>query len=52
MLFGAQKPADITTREGKEKLQADVLAEMQKIMKEETGKPSVDAVYFTSFVMQ
>ncbi|HKY93226.1 MAG TPA: flagellar basal body-associated FliL family protein [Nevskiaceae bacterium] len=52
MLFGAQKPADLTTREGKEKLQADVLAEMQKVMQEETGKPSVDAVYFTSFVMQ
>ena len=52
MLFGAAKPADLTTREGKEKLQADVLAEMQKIMKEETGKPAVDAVYFTSFVMQ
>jgi flagellar protein FliL len=52
MLFGATKPADLTTREGKEKLQADVLAEMQKIMKEETGKPAVDAVYFTSFVMQ
>lgn len=52
MLFGAQKIEDLGTREGKEKLQAQVLEEMQKIMKEETGKPSVDAVYFTSFVMQ
>lgn len=52
MLFGAANPADLATREGKEKLQADVLAEMQKVLKEETGKPSVDAVYFTSFVMQ
>lgn len=52
MLFGQQKPADLATREGKEKLQTAALTEVQKIMKEETGKPVVEAVYFTSFVMQ
>ena len=52
MLFSQQQPQDIATREGKEKLQADVLAEIQKIMTEETGKPLVEAVYFTSFVTQ
>lgn len=52
MLLGQQKPADLTTREGKEKLMEAVLAEVQKVMQVETGKPAVEAVYFTSFVMQ
>jgi flagellar FliL protein len=52
LLLGQQRVADLGTREGKEKLQAAVLAEIQKILTEETGKPGVEAVYFTSFVMQ
>lgn len=52
LLFGQQKPADLTTRAGKEKLQKDALAEVQKVLKAETGKPVIEAVYFTSFVMQ
>ncbi|MGQ0700081.1 MAG: flagellar basal body-associated FliL family protein [Panacagrimonas sp.] len=52
MLFGQQKPADLATREGKEKLQLAALAEVQKVMQAEIGKPVVEAVYFTSFVMQ
>ncbi|HEY1078429.1 MAG TPA: flagellar basal body-associated FliL family protein [Fontimonas sp.] len=52
LLLGQQQIADLTTREGKEKLQAAVLAEIQKILKEETGSPGIEAVYFSSFVMQ
>lgn len=52
MLLSQQKQHDIDTREGKEALQAKVLAEIQRILTAETGKPGVDAVYFTSFVMQ
>lgn len=52
MLLGSQQLADITTREGKEGLQKKVLEEIQRILKAETGKAGVDAVYFTSFVMQ
>lgn len=52
MLFGQQKPADLATRAGKEKLQQAALAEVQKVLTVETGKPVVEAVYFTSFVMQ
>lgn len=52
MLFGQQKPEDIATRAGKEKLQQAALAEVQKVLQAETGKPVVEAVYFTSFVMQ
>ena len=52
MLFGQQKPIDISTRAGKEQLQKAALAEVQKVLEAETGKPVVEAVYFTSFVMQ
>ena len=52
MLFGQQKPADLATRAGKEKLQQAALVEVQKVLEAETGKPVVEAVYFTSFVMQ
>jgi flagellar FliL protein len=52
LLFGQQKPADLATRAGKEKLQQAALAEVQKVLKAETGKPVVEAVYFTSFVTQ
>lgn len=52
LLLGQQRYHDLTTREGKEALQVKVLAEIQNILKAETGKPGVEAVYFTSFVMQ
>lgn len=52
MLFSQQQPSDIATVAGKQKLQAAVVNEVQKILTEETGKPLVDAAYFTSFVMQ
>jgi len=52
MLFGQQNVADLGSRAGKERLQAQVLTEIQTVLKEETGKPVVEAVYFTSFVMQ
>ena len=52
LLFGQQRAFDISTREGKEGLQAKALVEVQRVLREETGKPGVDAVYFTSFVMQ
>lgn len=52
LLFGQQQPADLATREGKEKLQQTALEEVQKVLVAETGKPVIEAVYFTSFVMQ
>lgn len=42
----------ISTLEGKQKLRADCLAEIQRILKEKIGKPGVEEVYFTSIVMQ
>lgn len=52
LLFSSQTPENIMTREGKEKIRTDALKEIQKAMIEQTGAPSIEAVYFTGFVMQ
>lgn len=51
-LFGSRTASGLATREGKEKLQADVLKELQRIIDEQGGTGTVEAVFFTSFVMQ
>jgi len=52
LLFSKQKFEDLLTAEGKQKLRAEVLAEIQKVVEKEYGKPAVEDVYFTSFVIQ
>lgn len=52
MLFSSQDAQGLRSREGKEKLREDVLAEVRKVLEEQTGEPGVEQVYFTSFVMQ
>jgi flagellar FliL protein len=53
LLFSNQKYAEIATREGKEKLRAEALAAVRKVVKASGGRPErVNAVFFTSFVMQ
>jgi flagellar FliL protein len=52
MLLSKQTYADLIKPEGKEKLRGEILGQVQKVMKETTGKPSVKDIYFTSFVMQ
>ena len=52
LLFSGQHYRDLNTRAAKEKLQADALAEAQKVMSEVSGKPQIDSLYFTSLVMQ
>jgi len=53
LLFGQAIYEEVTTREGKEKMLADGLAEIQRIMTEETGDGSkVEALYFTALVIQ
>lgn len=42
----------LMSREGKEKIRAEILAEIKAILKERTGKAKVEQVYFTGFVMQ
>lgn len=52
MLFAQQNAEDLVSLQGKQTLQATALREVRKLMSTETGKPGVDALLFTSFVMQ
>jgi flagellar FliL protein len=52
LLFGSQTYDKVSTLKGKEELRQKALAEVQKILEEETGDAGVEALYFTSFVMQ
>lgn len=52
LLLSSQGYPTLNSPEGKEKIRVNSLAEIQKILQEHTGKPGVEAVYFTGFVMQ
>jgi flagellar FliL protein len=52
LLLSSQNYKTLSTLEGKENVRAAVLTVIQKILTEQTGKPGVEAVYFTGFVMQ
>jgi len=51
-LLSGLNSEEVSSQEGKVKIRAETLAEIQKILKERTGKTGVEEVYFTSFVMQ
>ncbi|MDN3639864.1 flagellar basal body-associated FliL family protein [Simiduia curdlanivorans] len=52
MLLGGQVYEDLQTHEGKELLRQQALAEIQRLIEIEIGKPGVEQVLFTNFVMQ
>jgi flagellar FliL protein len=53
LLYGNQKYSDVATLEGKEKLREESLETVRKVIKDNGGEGgNVEAVYFTSFVMQ
>lgn len=52
LVFSDQTYDTLSTAAGKQKLRDEALAEIQQVLKEQTGKPGVEAVYFTGFVMQ
>lgn len=52
LLFSSQTYEGVSTLEGKEVLREEALTVIQQILEEETGDPGIEAVYFTSFVMQ
>ena len=51
-LFGTQEGDALRSREGKEQLQKAVLKALNGIVEKQAGPGRVEAVYFTSFVMQ
>lgn len=52
MLFSGQDYGELQTAEGKELLRQMALGEIQRLLEQEIGKPGVEQVLFTSFVMQ
>ncbi|QNK02574.1 flagellar basal body-associated FliL family protein [Dyella telluris] len=52
MLFSSQDYTILSDAAGKQKLQAQALADVRKILEKRLGRPGVEALYFTSFVMQ
>lgn len=52
LLFSSQTQEAVSTRAGKEKIRAQALAEVQSILQKHIGRPGVEEIYFTSFVMQ
>ncbi|MCC5793134.1 MAG: flagellar basal body-associated FliL family protein [Chromatiales bacterium] len=52
MLLGSPTLEQLISREGKEELRLAALAEVQKILTEQTGDPGIEDLFFTSFVVQ
>ena len=46
-LFSSQKFETVSETAGREKLQADALAEVRKVVAKRLGRPGIDALYFT-----
>ena len=52
LLYGNAEYEAVVTREGKERMLADALEEIQGIVRERTGRDGVEAVYFTNLIIQ
>lgn len=52
MLIGGQSFEQLQTAEGKELLRQSCLQEIQRLLQQEIGKPGIEQVLFTDFVMQ
>jgi len=52
LLYGTASYDEVTTRAGKEKLLADGLAEIKAVMLKQIGDDNVEALYFTSLIIQ
>jgi len=52
LLLKGQDFEDLQTPEGKELVRQDALRRVNAILEQETGKPGIEQVLFTSFVMQ
>lgn len=52
LMLANQDQDEIITREGKERLREDMLAEARSILKRNSGLDAIEALYFTSFIIQ
>lgn len=51
-LFSEQSYAEVNSIEGRQALQQSTLETIKSLLREETGNDAIDAVYFTSFILQ
>jgi flagellar FliL protein len=51
LLLSRQIYEDLVPNEGKEALRQQALAEVQSVLEAQIGKPGVDDLYFSNFVM-
>lgn len=52
LLYSGAVYEEVSTREGKEQMLEDGLAEVQRVVKETTGETGPEALYFTALVIQ
>lgn len=52
LLYSGARYEEVTTHEGKQKMLDEGLAAIQDVMTDTIGEPGVEAVYFTSLVIQ
>jgi len=52
MSLSGREAKNIRSTQGKQNLRTEVTALLKKVLEEITGKPIVNAVYFTAFVIQ
>lgn len=52
MLLGGREAKDVRSTQGKENLRTEATERLKKILEKNTGKPLINAVYFTAFVIQ
>ena len=52
LLLSAQHVKDVSTAEGKQALERQALTQVQAVLRDETGSASIEALYFTNFVIQ
>ncbi|HEB55050.1 MAG TPA: flagellar protein, partial [Gammaproteobacteria bacterium] len=52
LILSSQKYEEVNTREGKEKLREEIKQAIQDVLHEESSKANIEAVYFTSLIMQ
>jgi len=52
LLLGGKQYHEINTREGKRNLSQEAIREMQRVLTEAGAPSEIEALYFTSFVMQ
>lgn len=52
LLFSGQKYDTLVSEQGKLELQKQALQQVQDVLHQSPGQPGIDALYFTSFVIQ